>query len=214
MDLENMIQRIDQLLEKGDTKSEADISEIATETTTLFELAYGKHSTQLEQVLELQKLVYEGAVADFELFSFRDRLCGCLRTLKSGLTEGRIVNLEVKVRGEVYGDLVASARRALDEGQEKAAAVLACAALEDSLKQWAKNENQNVDGKRMPEVINALKSVGAIRDYEGKELQAFSKVRDKAFHAEWEAIDIKQVNLILLYIEDLLGEHFSNQPLK
>ena len=213
MDLDNMLQRIDQLLEKGETKSEADISEIATETTTLFESAYGRHSTQLDQVLILQKLVYEGALADFELVSFRERLYGCLQALKSDATEGRIVSFQLKVRGEVCGDFIVLAHKALDEGQKNVAAVLACAALEDSLKQYAKSHSLDVGDEEMATVVNALKSVGAIDKADGTMLKAYTQVRNKAFHAQWDAIDIPKISSVLVYTEEFLKKHFSNQPL-
>ena len=135
MNLNNILQRIDELLEKGLTQSAADISEIAAGTPTLIEQVYGTHSTQHDMILAVEKQVYEGALDTFELVGFRERLYGRLRSLKSDATEGRIVNLQAEARGEVFGDFIVLARKALDEGEKEVAAVLACAALKRGLKE-------------------------------------------------------------------------------
>ena len=216
MDLENMLQRIDELLEKGDTESQADIAEIASGAATLFETAYGKHSTQPKQVLELQTQVCLGVgiLTTSELIGFKNSLYGCLRTLKSDATEGRLVDFQAEARGEVFGDFIALARRALDEDEKDVAAVLACAALEDSLKQCAKNHGLSVDDKNMTTVMHALKRAGVISGSEGKKLEGFVDVRNDAFHAEWEAINVPHLQTILAYTESFLIDHFSNQPLQ
>ena len=214
MDLNNILRRIDQLLEKGLTESEVDIAEIATGTATLFELVYGPHSTQHNKVLKLQELVYEGALATFELISFRDRLYGCLRALKSDSIEGRIISLQTKARGEIFGDFIVLAHRALDDDKTNVAAVLACAALEDSLKQCAKSHKLDVGDEEMPTVINALKSVGVISKPEGTSLKGYAQLRNKAFHAQWSEIDLPHLQGLLAFTEGFLVKHFSYQSLK
>ena len=217
MDLkDNILQRIDQLLEKGDTESQADITEIASGAATLFETAYGKHSAQPQQVLELQQQVSLGVgiFSTSEFIGFRESIYGYLRTLKSDATEGRLIDFQAEARSEVFGDFIALARRALDEGEKDVAAVLACAALEDSLKQCAKRHSLNVDDEEMATVINALRSAGAVDKTEGAVLKGYTQVRNKAFHAEWVKIDVPSITGIIAFTEQFLIKHFSNQPLE
>ena len=209
----NILQRIDELLEKDmkEEPFEQGIAEIASGTATLLEWFYGTKSTQLDMVLSLSKRVYESEsrTHEHELIRFRNRLYGYLQTLKADITEGRIVNLQAEARGEVFGDFLTSARRALDEGEKNVAAVLACAALEDSLKQCAKSHSLDVDDADMSTVVGALKSVDAVDKTEGSILKGYTLVRNKAFHAQWDAIDNPAITSILAFTEQFLIKHFS-----
>ena len=85
------------------------------------------------------------------------------------------------------------ARRALAEDEKDVAAVLACAALEDSLKQCAKSHSLDVDDAENCDCGKRLKSVGAIDKTEGAVLKGYTQVRNKAFHAEWDVVDIPAI---------------------
>ena len=63
-----------------------------------------------------------------------DRLKGVFLAAKSDYEGGYLFSLQKEISGELFGDFVALARKALDEEQKDVAAVLACAALEDTLK--------------------------------------------------------------------------------
>lgn len=215
MDLKDKIlPRIDELLELRHSMSQVHVAELAAGTITVLQLVYGSHSTHLEQILTLQKHVYGEGFSDYMIFSFKDHLCGYLQSLRSDAIEGRIVNLQAEARGEVFGDFLTSARRALDENEKNVAAVLACAALEDSLKQCAKSHNLDVGDEEMPTVINALKSVGVISKPEGTSLKGYAQLRNKAFHAQWSEIDLPHLQSLLAFTEGFLVKHFSYQPLK
>lgn len=116
-------------------------------------------------------------------------------------------------RKEILGDFIALAREAHSEDQKEVVAVLACAALEDSLKQCAKRHGLKVDGESMQTVVHAIKSKGLIRATEGKVLEGLSKVRNDAFHARWEEIDIPSITSILAFTGTFLIKHFSSQSL-
>ena len=81
----------------------------------------------------------------------------CLLGVRAG-DGGHLFVLQASLSGEVFGDFVASAKAALNEGHHSVAAVLACAALEDALKRLAKLNGLSVDGQTMEDVVNALKS--------------------------------------------------------
>ena len=216
MDLkDNVLQRIDELLTKDlQGTTEAGTAEIVAGTIKLHELLYSPRSTQLDMVVTQQKQMYKNKTDIRELTRFRDRFYGCLQSLKSDIMEGRMVDFQAEARGEVFGDFIVLARRALDEGEKRVAAVLACAALEDSLKQCAYIHNLDVGDEEMPTVINALKSVGVISKPEGTSLKGYAQLRNKAFHAQWDEIDIPHLQGLLAFAEGFLVKHFSYQPLK
>ena len=100
------------------------------------------------------------------------------------------------------------ARKALDDNKD-AAAVLACAALEDALKRVAMKESLDVDDKDMSDVINALKTKGAIKGAQVPIVQSYVKLRNKAFHAEWDKIDKGSVSSVIGFTEQFLLSYFS-----
>lgn len=107
---------------------------------------------------------------------------------KEDFEGGYVFNVELRVSGEVFGDFVALARTALTEGHKDVAAVLACAALEDALKRYAKVKELVVDDKAMTDVINALKGAGHVAGAQKAMLDRMPTIRNFALHANWDKI--------------------------
>ena len=213
MDLkDNMLRRIDELLEEP---KHPELREKAAEITlaviNMVGMLYGPHSAQLNFVKTLEKQIpAEGWQDDWSVQVVVNHLHGCLRTLKADITEGRIANVQSEARGEVLGDFIVLAREALNEKQKDVAAVLACAALEDALKRCANSHNLDVHDKDMSNVVNALKSAGVVRGPQGSLLNGFVQLRNKAFHARWEVLDVPDIKSILAFTEEFLVKHFSS----
>ena len=205
MNLEDkMLDQINQVLKQGQ------LAELYVTVTNMFGRIYGPHSPQLRVVETLQKQVYDGQTSDHsKMLEFRDHLRGCLRALASEIRSGLIANIQAEARGEVLGDFLVLAREALDEEQKNVAAVLACAALEDALKRCASEQGLDVHDQDMSEVVNALKSKGVIRGAQGQVLRGYVRIRNKAFHAEWDAIDDASVSSIIGFTETFLVQQFS-----
>ena len=122
---------------------------------------------------------------------------------------GYATNTEISVSGEVFGDFVALAKEALERGQKDVAAVLASAALEDSLKRYAKLNGLEVDNKSMAEVINALKSKGLLSGASRVLLEVMPSIRNHAQHARWDKIDEAAASGIINAVEQFLLAKFS-----
>ena len=211
MNLEDKIlNRIDELLDKDPHEASlADASEISLVVTNIFETIYGPRSPQLDMMEAARKHAFDRGEAEFyKVQLFVQSLQGYLRELKAAISEGRIVNLLSEAQGEVLGDLLVSARKALDEGHKDVAAVLVCASLEDTLKRCATDRGLNVRDKTMSTVVNALKTRGVIRGTQKALLSEFVKIRNSAFHAEWDEIDVRDVEDIARFTEEFLAKQF------
>lgn len=208
---DNILQRIDELVEIRGASGDA-VTQVAFGGVALVGMVYGEHSVQFNHLAALQKLCAEERDT-FELGDLKRKIQGCLVALRAEVAEGRIVDVQSEARGEVFGDFIALARKALEDSAKDVAAVLACAALEDALKQCAKRHGLEVDGESMLTVVNAIKSKGLIRATEAKVLEGFSKVRNDAFHARWDEIDIPCIKGILAFTETFLIKHFTSQAL-
>jgi hypothetical protein len=119
-----------------------------------------------------------------------------------------LFTVEGQVSAEIFADFIALAKESLDDNKD-VAAVLACAALEDALKRVAIKENLDADDKDMSEVINALKAGGVLKGPQAKIVQSYVKLRNKAFHADWEKIDKESVSSLIGFTEQFLLTHFS-----
>jgi uncharacterized protein YutE (UPF0331/DUF86 family) len=131
-----------------------------------------------------------------------------LRAAKAEIEGGWLFTVEGQVSAEIFADFIALAKEALDDNKD-VAAVLACAALEDALKRVAIKENLDVDDKDMSEVINALKAKGVIKGAQVPIVQSYVKLRNKAFHAEWDKFDKESVSSVIGFTEQFLLTNFS-----
>lgn len=131
-----------------------------------------------------------------------------LGAAKAEIEGGWLFTVEGQVSAEIFADFIALAKESLDDNKD-VAAVLACAALEDALKRVAIKENLDADDKDMSEVINALKAGGVLKGPQAKIVQSYVKLRNKAFHADWEKIDKESVSSLIGFTEQFLLTHFS-----
>ena len=131
-----------------------------------------------------------------------------LQAAKEEIKGGWLFTIEGQVSAEIFADFIALAKEALD-GNKDVAAVLACAALEDALKRVAMKENLDVTDKDMSDVINALKTKGVIKGAQAPIVQSYVKLRNKAFHAEWDKIDKESVSSVIGFTEQFLLTKFS-----
>lgn len=112
------------------------------------------------------------------------------------------------VSAEIFADFIVLAKQSLDEN-EGVSAVLVSAALEDALKRVAAQQNLDVEDKDMSEVINALKANGALKGPQATIAKGYVKLRNKAFHAEWDKIDKGSVSSAIGFTEQFLLKHFG-----
>ena len=168
----------------------------------MIQLVFGNDSSHFEQ---LKKIAGKGGSI---YYSEYEQAWGNFLAAKRDYENGCYESLERQVSGEVFGDFIVAAKKALDEGNKDVAAVLACAALEDALKRFANANGLNVDGKEMSEVIGALKSKGLVGGAQKSILEAMPKVRNAAMHADWAKISGAEVNSVIGFTEKFLLDNF------
>jgi hypothetical protein len=138
-----------------------------------------------------------------------NELKGIFLSAKEDFEGGYVFDIDLRVSGEVFGDFVAMARPSLSEGHTDVAAVLACAALEDTLKRFATANGLNVGEKSMQDVVGALKSKGLVSGAQKSLLDTMPKIRDFAMHANWEKISAPDVSSVIGFVEQFLLSKFS-----
>jgi len=188
------------------------ISEIFMGTVNIATALYGVGSPQLEFVKALTPKSRDQST-DLGVFfdgqkDIVSQLQGVLESFRGELKSGLVKSIQAEAKGEVLADFVVMAKQAMENDVKDVGAVLACAALEDTLKRHAELNGIDVDDRNMSEVISALKARGLVKGAQGKVLQSFTTVRNNAFHAQWDKIESAEVQSVIAFVENFVSEKF------
>ena len=209
---DNLLARIDELLAlKWDGLQGYDVvGEVYAGTIALATQLWGASSPQLEAVKQL--------AADMQSSSWDARgkaenvvrQChGILRGYAADINADRLGSLRLEHQGQVFADLVNTAKAAVDGGAKDVAAVLAAAALEDTLKRFAEAKGLDVEDRELSDVINALKAAALLSAPQGALLKGMVPFRNKALHAEWSKVTEPEVSAVLAFVEEFLTRNFA-----
>ena len=185
------------------------VSGAVQSTISVLESVYGKGSTQVarfEERLkrnlganEVHENIYNARIAkDIETI-----LDAAVADFRAGLT----TSIKARAKSEILGDFVALSRHALDERTEQAdrvAAVLAAAALEETLKQLGETNGVDVYNRDYRGVVQKLKDAEVLTGAQPALAQGLSKFRDHAFHGQFEQIARATTESALAFVEGLL----------
>lgn len=180
----------------------ADWRQWATSAESLILVVFGERSPHLEK--------FRSAYADCNGWDYEvSAMIGIFRAANADFEGGYIFNVEAEISGEIFGDFVGLAKVALADGSKDVAAVLACAALEDTLKRYARLNGLTVDQRSMQDVVNALKTKALVTGAQKSLLDTMPKIRDYAMHANWDKITAQDVGGVIGFVEQFLLSHFS-----
>lgn len=142
-----------------------------------------------------------------------EHLRGVFRSAKEDFEGGDVFSVDLTISGEIFGSLVALAKRSLADSHKDVAAVLAAAALEDALKRYANVNGLDVDDKSMEEVVNALTTKGLVSGASGAQktlLKTMPTLRNYAMHANWDKLSEPDVGSIIGFVEQFLLTRFGD----
>ena len=177
----------------------------ASSALNLIQGVFGKDSPHYERLQAEVARISNNYINEDHLKACRGVFLGA----KSDVDGGYLFNLQMSFSGEIFGDFVSAAKAALDDGNHTVAAVLACAALEDTLKRYAISKYLDVDGKTMDEVVNALKSQGLVSGPQKSLLAAMPKIRNYAMHADWAKLTPQDACSVIGFVEQFLLSYFG-----
>lgn len=173
----------------------------ATKAQNIIEMSFGPDSALARNFRSLYDKTNNG---EYWLM----QLAGVLKGARDDFRDGFVLSIEQTISAEVLGDFVSASKIALAEGYKDVSAVLACAALEDTLKRYARLHGLDVEGKVLQEVVSALKAKGLVTGAQKTLLDAMPKIRDYAMHANWEKVSSADVNGVIGYVEQFLLTKF------
>jgi hypothetical protein len=174
----------------------------ATSAQSLIRAVYGEGEPHYQNFVHA---IEKCAGYEYDVLALR----GIFLAAKDDYDGGYVFNVDLRISGEVFGDFLALAKQALSEGNKDVAAVLACAALEDSLKRYATSGGLSVDGKSMQDVVNLLKANSLVAGVQKSLLDTMPKIRNAALHADWQKISEPDVASVIGFVEQFLLVNFS-----
>jgi uncharacterized protein YutE (UPF0331/DUF86 family) len=207
---ENLLKRINELLQLQFQGRFDVLGEIYTGTVGVASQIWGANCVQVDAIKQLRAdMQSSDSRPDIKASRIVDQCKGMLRTIENDIKDGRLGSLRLEYQGQVFADLINVAKAALAEGTKDVAAVLAAAALEDTLKRYGQVKGLDVDDKDLTTVVNALKSAGLLSATQSSLLKGMVPFRNKALHAEWVKIDTTEVQGILAFVEEFLAKQFG-----
>ena len=210
-DNENIIRRVNYLIELAGKSGDDDRGggEVFSGTINILEGLYGSKSHKCKAYIDQHSdYIRNSGRSRQALYTMVAVSSGVLKSIRDEIETGLTGNLELQSQGGIFGDFVTLARESLNENKD-VAAVLISAALEDTLKRFALQNGLDVSDAEMSEVINALKSQGLLKGPQASVVQSYVKFRNKAFHAEWDAIEKETVNSAIGFTEQFLLGNFA-----
>lgn len=188
----------------------ATLSQASAQLITLLQNLYGESNIRINALLKYKSERFDPTPwYDTTINYFRAYLLGLAKGIKIDIENDLILNLEKQIIGEIVADFIVLAKKSSEEDIKDVAAVLGSAALEDSLKRYAELNGLIVDNKDMSEVINALKSKGLLKGPQATVVTSYVATRNKAFHAEFEKIEMPEVKSLIAFTEEFILKNLS-----
>lgn len=176
----------------------------------VMEMLYGATSPQVRTLQDGKKSALSSQYgASYQMYLLAHTIKGSLQNVLQELEAGLVTSLANQAAGEVLGDMLALAKNAHQAGHKTVAAVLACAALEDSLKRKAEERGINTSGKSLDQVVNALKAASFFKGPQAAIVGSYVKLRNSAMHADWEKIQEADVGSLIGFLEPFLIQNFT-----
>jgi hypothetical protein len=208
---ESVSLRLDELIKLAQRGNVEGIGEVTSGTISILQILYGPDNEKVKAYIQYhQNCIRRNDINTIILqSSIIEHTMGVLKSIKSEVEMGLVGKMEVQAQGGILGDFITLAKESLDESKD-VAAVLVSAALEDALKRFALQNNLDVAEKDMTEVINALRTKGLLKDPQASIVQSHAKLRNKAFHANWDKIEKPSVNSAIGFTESFILDNFSS----
>lgn len=159
--------------------------------------------TQLESILSHQDMRANGAAVHIV-----EKLYALLKTVAQDIEEGRLDSWEYNITAHGFDEFLKYAEHFHGGGKKMESAVIACAVLEDTIKTIAKKSSVDGNGS-LDVVIQRLTDAGVFTTVKRSRVQGYASLRNKAFHAEWDNFDLRDVGRLIEGVRELLDDFLA-----
>ena len=134
------------------------------------------------------------------------KMLGLLHSAYQEWLRDFLSKLEYIVVAETFDEFLDHAKSYHAANKKIEASVLASAVFEDTIKRIA-TKNSLDSKKTLEPLVDSLKSNDVFTAVKAKRAKAYSGLRNKALHAEWDEFDIKDVGEMIKGIEEIIEEY-------
>lgn len=136
-------------------------------------------------------------------------ILGVLKSVATEWTAGLIGSLEFHFIGLAFEDFLRHAAEHNEKGRKEVAAILASAVLEDTVKRLCRKNAIEADDKSLDTLISVLKTKRMLAKVRAERLRAHAALRNRAFHAEWNEFDQRDLRQMIEDLDELVETHFA-----
>ena len=132
------------------------------------------------------------------------KLCGNLTSLIEEIELGLLKKAEYIYIASAFDDFLDHAEQFHKAGKKIESSVLASIVFEDTLRKISSKYNASNKGDRIELIIDNLTKANAWTSIKAKRIKAYAAIRNKALHAEWDEIELRDVGELIRGIRELL----------
>ena len=210
LNFEPWLKRAEEILKKDRAAHYDAAGEVYQFATSMLAAVYGPESPQMKAMRADADAISKGREKNAgDLF---DLSFGVIRNVKGEIEAGLIENWRAQVAGELLAELVRLGKEILAEQTEESknvAAVLIAASFEGTLRRMGEELAGMTARPALHEVVSLLKNVSVLKGSEVHTANGYLKFRNDSLHADWKNVDRFQIEGCTLFVESLLGKHFS-----
>jgi len=132
-----------------------------------------------------------------------------LRALLPDIDAGLLGDLGDRVRAETLDNFLDHGAAYLTESRKMEAGVIAGVVFEDTIRRIYRNKIADDKGKKLEDIINALKTQNVITGQQSKQAKVAAHVRNMASHAQWDEFDTAGVQDTIQVTRRFLADHLG-----
>jgi hypothetical protein len=136
-------------------------------------------------------------------------ICGFLSGVEDDLKKGILHGFEFIVAGELFENVLEQADHLCDVGHKDAAAVLARAVLENTLKKMAQRAGLSIRRKMAAELNDDLKIARAIDAARNLEIKGWLNIGNTSAHGDFTTYDAPRVKTAIQHIKIFIQTEFG-----
>ncbi len=188
-----------------DDPNPIEFSSWKTEALNLIVKTNGQDSQHYTEFINIQN----ASSNDLPFINFPKYL-GVIKGLYNDLNEGLLVDIKYKIRAELIDDYLEQAKILLNDGFFIAAASLAGAVLEDTLRKLCDKHQLTYPKKTKIDSLNVeLAKIGAYEKVTQKLITAYADIRNNADHGKFKLVKSSNVDDMINWIYRFVSENLN-----
>jgi hypothetical protein len=137
------------------------------------------------------------------------QVAALLTRLLQEIDRGLLTSIENQAIAVTFGDFLDHGAEYLKEGRKNEAAVIAGIVFEDTIRRICRVLEFPENGVALDTLISELTKQGVLTALKAKRARAAAGLRTSAAHAQWEEIQLSDVNPVIEFTRELMAAHLE-----